>query len=103
MSSRNFIDLFVSDAQSAYGAAPTPTVNSVSEGPNSSWSDSLSRWLGRAADVYTAVRGSDSAAAPNPTDNPTARSIAAGQQAAWLPWVIGGAVLLVAALIFFRR
>jgi hypothetical protein len=97
-----FADSFVPDAQSKWGTAPSDVINSVGEAPGSTNND-LATWLGRAADVYSAVKGSKKLDTPNNApDVPTRNSQIAGSATArYMPWILGGIALL--AVVFFLR
>lgn len=87
--------------QSEFGSPSQPT-SSGNTGivPDGDFLD----WISRGADVYRDIKGADSIIPPNSpsgTTPGTAKTTLAN--AKWLPYAIGGAVLLIVAVFFFRR
>jgi len=99
----NLVDLFSSQAgtkQSEYGAASTPT---TSGNTGVGGVDTILNWIGRGADVYSKVKAADSLADTKSRATPSTAKSNTLANASWLPWAIGGAVLLLVAIIFFRK
>lgn len=87
--------------QSEFGAPSQPTVSgNTGIVPQGDFLD----WISRGADVYREFKGADSIIPPNsPSGTTPGTPKPTLANAAWFPYAIAAAVLLVVALIFFRR
>jgi len=98
----NLIDSFISSKQSDGYDGPDPSLDGASE-DDGSGNSSVSSFFNSLADTYKTVNGALNDHNASTSPGTAVQSPAAEKIMNWIPWAIGGTVVLVVAFLYFRK
>jgi len=96
----NILDLFTQKRQSDGGGDTTATLDGVNENDGSDYG-SVSSFFNNLASTYSTVKGAIDG--KNATPDKVAAQSPTAAKTNWLPWAIGGAVVLVVVIVWLRK